>query len=223
MKLQELDPKERPREKALRQGLKALSNRELLAVLLQSGTKGKSALELADEVLGRCGTLARLMGMEPNDLMDICGIKEVRAMQLFAGIELSKRIVEEQVQQQEVRSPLDLVKWLQFCCGYALQEQFIVVYLDTHNRILHHQLLFLGTLDAAVVHPREIYKEALRRSAAHIICAHNHPSGEVSPSKADQEITKRIARSGEIVGISLLDHLIIGREQWFSFRQSGLL
>ena len=223
MKMQEIEPQLRPREKALRHGIAALSDRELLAVLLQSGTKGKSALELADEVLFRCGSLAKLMQMQPKDLMDITGIKEVRAMQLFAGIELSKRIAETSVQQEAVHTPADLVSWLQLRYGHEQQEHFIVVFLDVHNHILHHRTLFLGTLNASMVHPREIYKEALRCSACSIICAHNHPGGEVMPSQADLHVTKQIVQSGEIVGIPLLDHLIIGRDSWFSFRQRDLL
>lgn len=223
MKIQEIEPSLRPREKALRQGIATLSDRELLAVLLQSGTKGKSALELGDEVLRRCGSLARLMQMQPEDLMDITGIKEVRAMQLFAGIELSKRIVETRVQQVTIHAPEDLVSWLQLRYGHEQQEHFIVIFLDAHNHILHHQTLFLGTLNASTVHPREIYKEALRCSAGSIICVHNHPSGEVTPSQADLQATAQIAQSGEIVGIPLLDHLIIGTKEWFSFRQHALL
>ena len=159
MKIQEIEPQLRPREKALRHGIAALSDRELLAVLLQSGTKGKSALELADEVLFRCGSLAKLMQMQPKDLMDITGIKEVRAMQLFAGIELSKRIAETSVQQEAVHTPADLVSWLQLRYGHEQQEHFIVVFLDVHNHILHHRTLFLGTLNASMVHPRRSTKK----------------------------------------------------------------
>ncbi len=223
MKIQNLDPQERPREKALRFGLSSLSNRELLALLLQSGTKKKSALELADEVLEKCGALEKLMQMQPSDLMHLHGIKEVRAMQLFAGIELAKRINIQKVQHDPIHSVNDLIEWLQFNYGYEQQEHFIVVFLNQRNRIIHHQLLFLGTLHSSIVHPREIFKEAIRCSAGSIICVHNHPGGDASPSAADHTVTKHIAESGEIVGIPLLDHLIVTQQTWFSFRESGFL
>lgn len=223
MKIQELDPSERPREKALKQGLHILSNRELLAVLLQSGTRQKSVLELADEVLKYCGTLEKLMYMQPLDLMQISGIKQVRAMQLFAGIELAKRICTQEVEQRSVHCVQDLIHWLQLCYGYELQEHFVVIYLNQQNVILRHQRLFLGTLNSSTAHPREIFKEAMHCSAASIICVHNHPGGNAKPSLADQTLTKHIQKSGEIVGIPLLDHLIICKHAWFSFRESGLL
>lgn len=223
MKIQDLEPQERPREKALKRGIRSLSNRELLAVLLQSGTRKHDVLELADEVMALCGFLDRLMQMQPKDLMQIHGIKQVRAVQLFAGIELSRRIVEIRMERSFVHSPEDLVLWLKLQYGYAQQEHFAAVYLNQQNAVIHHQILFLGTLNAATIHPREIFKEAIRCSASALICAHNHPSGDVSPSSADKKVTETIAESGKIVGIPLVDHLIIGQNEWFSFRQSGLL
>ncbi len=223
MKLQEIDPQERPREKALRHGIESLSNRELLAVLLQSGTRQKSALDLADDVLRQCKTLDKLMQMDPRDLMHLHGIKEVRAIQLFAGIELAKRIQSQQVERYVVHTAEDLIGWLQLCYGHEQQEHFIAVYLNQRNCIIHHQVLFLGTLQASTVHPREIFKEALRYSASSIICVHNHPGGDPTPSLADRNVTRHIAQSGEMIGIPLLDHLIIAQQAWFSFRQSGLL
>lgn len=125
MKVREMSPDERPREKAKREGLSALSNRELIALLLQSGTKSKSVLELADEVLSLCGSLGELMYMDPNDLMEINGIKEVRAIQLFAGIELCRRIDRSSLEKVAICSPDDLVRWLRLSYGYAQQEHFI--------------------------------------------------------------------------------------------------
>lgn len=223
MKLQEIDPQERPREKALRYGIDSLSNRELLAVLLQSGTRQKSALDLADDVLRQCGTLDKLMQMDPRDLMHLHGIKEVRAIQLFAGIELAKRIRAQQVERYVVHTAEELIEWLQLCYGHEQQEHFIAVYLNQRNCIIHHQVLFLGTLQSSTVHPREIFKEALRCSASSVICVHNHPGGDPAPSLADRNVTTHIAQSGEMIGIPLLDHLIIAQQDWFSFRQSGLL
>lgn len=223
MKVREMSPDERPREKAMRDGLASLSNRELIALLLQSGTRSKSVLELADEVLSMCGSLSALMYMDPNDLMEISGIKEVRAIQLFAGIELCRRIDRSALDKSAVTSPDDLVRWLRLRYGYEQQEHFIVVYLSQQNVILHHQVLFIGTLNASMVHPREIFKEAMRHSASSIICAHNHPGGNVEPSLADQQVTRQIVACGKLVGIPLLDHIIVGPDAWYSFRQSGFI
>ena len=223
MKVREMSPDERPREKAKREGLSALSNRELIALLLQSGTKSKSVLELADEVLSLCGSLGELMYMDPSDLMEINGIKEVRAIQLFAGIELCRRIDRSSLEKVAICSPDDLVRWLRLSYGYAQQEHFIAVYLNQQNEILHHRVLFIGTLNASMVHPREVFKEAMRQSASSIICAHNHPGGSAEPSSADHHVTRQIVESGKIVGIPLMDHIIVSPNAWFSFRQSGFI
>ena len=223
MKVREMSPDERPREKAKREGLSALSNRELIALLLQSGTKSKSVLELADEVLSLCGSLGELMYMDPNDLMEINGIKEVRAIQLFAGIELCRRIDRSSLEKVAICSPDDLVRWLRLSYGSAQQEHFIAVYLNQQNEILHHRVLFIGTLNASMVHPREVFKEAMRQSASSIICAHNHPGGCAEPSSADHHVTRQIVERGKIVGIPLMDHIIVSPIAWLSFRQSGFI
>lgn len=151
MKIQDLEPQERPREKALKRGIRSLSNRELLAVLLQSGTRKHDVLELADEVMALCGSLDRLMQMQPKDLMQIHGIKQVRAVQLFAGIELSRRIVEIRMERSFVHSPEDLVLWLKLQYGYAQQEHFAAVYLNQQNAVIHHQILFFGNIECGNV------------------------------------------------------------------------
>ena len=139
------------------------------------------------------------------------------------GIELCRRIDRSSLEKVAICSPDDLVRWLRLSYGYAQQEHFIAVYLNQQNEILHHRVLFIGTLNASMVHPREVFKEAMRQSASSIICAHNHPGGSAEPSSADHHVTRQIVESGKIVGIPLMDHIIVSPNAWFSFRQSGFI
>ncbi|MEI3146934.1 MAG: DNA repair protein RadC [Merdibacter sp.] len=131
--------------------------------------------------------------------------------------------IERSLEKVAICSPDDLVRWLRLSYGYAQQEHFIAVYLNQQNEILHHRVLFIGTLNASMVHPREVFKEAMRQSASSIICAHNHPGGSAEPSSADHHVTRQIVESGKIVGIPLMDHIIVSPNAWFSFRQSGFI
>lgn len=224
MKLKELNKEERPREKAVEQGIEMLSNRELIAVLLRTGTRSMSALDVADELLGNFDHLGDMGKSGMSELMEISGVKVAKAVTLMAGFELGRRIAFDKVKQAStIQQPEDLVEWLNQQIGYEKQEQFIVVFLNQKNQVVNYQVMFKGTLTNASVHPREIFKEAMRLGCAKIMCAHNHPSGDATPSSADIELTKSIYECGRIAAIPLLDHIIVSRNSFTSFRQKRLI
>ncbi|MEG0469985.1 MAG: DNA repair protein RadC [Longicatena sp.] len=224
MKVKELNEKERPREKALQFGIQSLSNREVIALLLRTGSKKGSALELADEVLSAFESMGNLGKASLQDLMSIYGIKEVKAIELQAAFEIGRRIAYDKVQERvKIESPDDLISWLSQAIGYEKQEHFIVAFLNQRNQVISSKTLFVGTLTNASVHPREIFKEAMRIGCAKIICAHNHPSGDASASEADIAITRSINECGKIVSIPLLDHIIVSGNTFLSFRQKRLI
>lgn len=224
MKVKDLSLSERPREHALQDGIEALTNRELIAILLRSGTRKRSALEIADDVLNQSGNLGELGVSSIHSLMKIEGIKEAKALELQAAFELGRRISFEKVKQKGyVNQPQDIVDWLNQQIGFASQEHFIVLFLDQQNKIESYKTMFKGTMTSASVHPREIYKEALAKGCAKIICVHNHPSGNTEPSPADIAVTKAIEECGRITSIPLLDHIIVGKNSYTSFRQNQLI
>ena len=224
MKVKEMVMDERPREKAWNEGVEVLSNRELLALLLRSGTKDKNVLELADELLHLKTSLGELSGSDINELMKIKGIKKAKAMELSAAFELSRRISFDKLKNEiTIEHPTQIVKWLHQQIGYEQQECFIVLFLNQKNRIIKWKKMFVGTLTNAAVHPREIFKEAMRIGCVRIVCAHNHPSGDCSPSDADIEITKAIDACGKMISIPLLDHIIISRNDYCSLREMFII
>ncbi|MFJ7646200.1 DNA repair protein RadC [Lysinibacillus sp. NPDC097279] len=213
---------DRPRERLLRQGAKSLSNQELLAILLRTGTKEESVLVLANRVLNTFERLHQLKHATIEEMVAIKGIGEVKAIQLLAAIELGRRLSQKQNDDKyTVRSPQDAAAYLMPDMISLSQEHFVVLFLDVKNQIIHKKTIFIGGLNASIVHPREIFREAVKRSAASIICAHNHPSGVPTPSPEDIEVTKRIQEAGFIIGIELLDHIIIGDHQFTSLKEKG--
>lgn len=222
--VQELPRMERPREKAQRYGIRSLSNRELLAVILRSGIQGQSVLETADRLLMHCQGITGLARSNTKELMQIKGIREVKAIELQACFEIARRITRDGVMDKDViSSPDSLILWLQHELGSELQEQFMAVYLDAANQIVHYRVLFVGTLDSSMVFPREIFKEALLCNSSRIMLVHNHPSGVLSPSDADILMTRRIQRIGKLMEVEILDHLIVSQRDFFSFRGAGIL
>ena len=183
-----MEVEQRPREKALRYGLESLSDLELVALILQSGNKNRSVFEIASDVLKESEGLSKLMQMHVNTLMQIQGIREVKALQLLASVELSKRVIRSKVYHASIMRPEDVIEWFEFEYGSLPQECFIALYLDTKSKLISHRVLFKGTLNESVVHPREVFKEAFLQNANSVLIAHNHPSGDCTPSKADFEV-----------------------------------
>jgi len=220
MKINEVYELDRPREKLRQFGSKALSTTELLAILLRSGMQGKSALDLASELLQLSKGINGLSTLDYGMLMEIKGIKQAKACELMALVELSRRMAEEHALEVDIIDhPQSLITWLKKEMGSLQQEQFLVVFLNTKNHIIGYKVLFLGGLDRSIVHPREVYKQALKYSAARIIAVHNHPSGDVSPSENDHIVTRVLEEAGLTMGIPLLDHIIVSDRAYYSIRQ----
>jgi DNA repair protein RadC len=213
---------ERPRERLLVDGPASLSNHELLAILLRTGSKEESVLQLANRLLTQFEGLRMLKDATVEELTSMKGIGNTKAIQIMAAIELGRRMGRLRYDDRYIiRSPEDGAKFVMEDMRFLSQEHFVCLYLNTKNQVLHRQTIFIGSLNASIVHPREVYKEAFRRSAASIICIHNHPSGDPSPSKEDIEVTKRLSECGKIIGIELLDHLIIGDGKYVSLKEKG--
>ncbi len=220
--LRDVHLEDRPRERLMRQGAESLSNQELIAILLRTGTKEESVLVLANRVLTVFERLHYLKHATIEEMVAIKGIGEVKAIQLLAAIELGRRLAQKQDDEKfTIRSPQDAAAYLMPDMTSLNQEHFVVLFLNIKNQIIHRQTIFIGSLNASIVHPREIFREAVKRSAASIICAHNHPSGVPTPSAEDIDVTKRIEEAGYIMGIELIDHVIIGDHQFISLKEKG--
>lgn len=222
LKIKDVFEADRPRERLIRQGAESLSNQELLAIILRTGTKEESVLTLANRVLFEFEKLHALKHATLEELTKIKGVGEVKAVQLLATIELSNRLAKkEHDSRYTIRSPEDAAKLLMPEMSSLQQEHFVTLFLNTKNQVMHKQTIFIGSLNASIVHPREIFREAVKRSSACIICAHNHPSGSTAPSSEDIDVTARLKEAGEIIGIELVDHLIIGDQSFLSLKERG--
>ncbi len=215
---------ELPRERMMNQGLEALSNAELIAILLRTGSSGESVMNLANRVLGQVGGIREFLDTSLEELVKVRGIGMAKAVQLLAGIELGRRVAKTTPQERwAIRSPEDVSKLMMEEMRHLTQEHFVCLFLNTKNQVIAQHTIFIGSLNSSIVHPREVFKEAIRRSSASIICLHNHPSGDPTPSKEDIEVTKRLISAGQIIGIDLLDHVVIGDGRFCSLREKGLI
>ena len=226
--MKQLPEEQRPYEKCFTQGESALSDSELLAVILRSGTQGKNSLTLAQEILkvmekSSYPGLTGLLHISVQDLMKINGIGQVKAVQLKCIGELSKRIARNAARPQLVmNSPASIAAYYMEELRHEEQEVVICMMSDVKGHFLGDKILTRGTVTGSMVTPREIYMEALRRHAVSLILIHNHPSGDPTPSPDDVQITTRIYQAGELIGIHLLDHIVIGDQKYCSFREEGL-
>jgi DNA repair protein RadC len=225
VRISDLPSEERPRERLSRLGPAALSNEELLALLLRTGIPGESALDRARSLLATRGGLAGLAGSAPEELAAERGIGPTRASAIVAAIEIARRLPAASLAGRDLLNDPRLVKdYLRSAQADGGQERTGALYLNARNRLLKNDPeIYRGTLDRAVVEPREILRRALLGNAAAVILYHNHPSGDPTPSREDREFTRRLATAAEAVGVRLLDHIVVGREGCVSFRESGLL
>jgi DNA repair protein RadC len=215
---------ERPRERMIQSGAASLSNQELLAILLRTGTKSESVLQLSNRLLNQFDGLNLLKDASLEEITKTKGIGLAKAVQIMAAVEFGRRISNLAFDDRySIRSPEDGANYVMNDMRFLAQEHFVCLYLNTKNQVLHKQTIFIGSLNASIVHPREVFKEAFRRSAASIICIHNHPSGDPTPSREDIEVTKRLVECGRIIGIDILDHLIIGEKKFISLKEKGYL
>ncbi|WP_042146531.1 DNA repair protein RadC [Paucisalibacillus sp. EB02] len=218
-------PKEdRPRERLLNLGANHLSNQELLAILLGSGSRDESVMALANRLLMHFEGLKLLKDATIEELTAIKGIGSAKGVLILSALELGKRLSQYKPNERYViRSPEDGADYVMEELRNLNQEHFVVLFLNTKNQIIHRQTIFIGSLNASIVHPREVFREAVKRSAASIIVAHNHPSGDPTPSQEDIHVTRRLAESGKMIGIELLDHLVIGDRNFVSLKEKGYL
>lgn len=215
---------ERPREKLLTQGVAFLSDAELIAIFLRVGVTGKSAVDLARDLLNRFGSLNGIFSASLVEICDVHGMGESKYCQLQAIFEMSRRALNEEMQTQALFNSTEKVSdYLKLKIGRYDREVFMVMFLDTQHRMIADEILFSGSLTQASVHPREVVKRALHYNAASVILAHNHPSGVVVASDADQQLTQSLLQALALVDVQVLDHVIVSENQRFSFAENGLL
>jgi len=212
---------DRPRERLLKHGVKALSNEELVAILLKTGTKSVDVMTLARLILSKISTMQDLEDLSLSDLTRIHGIGTVKAMELLASIELGKRLNVSRIEnRKKMNHPKRIFDEMSSLFEHKSQEQFYALYLDHKKNLIEKKLLFVGTVNMSVVHPREIFKYAYLNSASFIICVHNHPSGDPTPSIQDVAITENLYQVGNLQQIYVIDHIIIGNT-YYSFYENG--
>ena len=222
--IRDLPEEERPREKLLAFGAEALSNAELLAILLRTGSARESAVQLAARLLSRSGGLRLLPGLSLEEMEEIKGLGPAKAVQIKAALELGRRLATLPPEEaQSITSPQRAAAIFMEQLRYRRKEHFMILLLNTKNHVISKEEISVGSLNASIVHPREIFNIPLRKSAASVILVHNHPSGDPSPSQEDLEVTRRLVEAGNILGIAIRDHLIIGDGCYFSFKEKGLL
>lgn len=215
---------DRPRERLLRVGPEALSSTELISIILRTGVQGQTALSLANAVLQFFGGLRGIASASTQDLASHRGVGPAKAVQLKAAIELGKRAVMlEPTDLVQINGPGDVADLLMGEMRYLDKEHFKVVLLNAKHRVIDIVTVSVGCLDSSLVHPREVFKECLRRNSARVIMVHNHPSGDPTPSYDDIAITQRLASSGLILGIDVLDHIIVGDNRYSSLKELGLM
>lgn len=222
-KIREMPLHERPRERLARHGAEALSSVELLAIILRTGTRKMSALDLANGLL-KSYNLKKLSQLSVAELSRLQGIKAAKACQIAACFELAKRLCNYNAEPRpKIKNSQDVYALLSPHASGLKKECFKCLYLSTKNQLLKEETISVGTLNASVVHPREVFRGAIQESAASIILVHNHPSGDPQPSNDDIELTKKLFESGKLIGINVLDHVIIGDGQFASLKEMGII
>ncbi|MFW6237727.1 MAG: RadC family protein [Halanaerobiales bacterium] len=222
--IKELPENERPREKLLKNGTENLSNAELIALIIRTGNRERTAVELAQDILNHFGGLKSLVDLSVEEIQQIKGVGKAKAAEILAVVELYKRLsVSNKESRVVVNGPQDAANLVQPELRYLKQEVFRLVLLDVKNQVISVPQISKGGLNSSIVHPREVFRRAIKRSSAAIILAHNHPSGIPDPSSEDIEITRNLIEAGQIVGIEVLDHIIIGNSNFISMKQEGYI
>lgn len=222
--IRDLPEEVRPRERLLSEGAKNLSTTELLAIIIRTGTSALTAIQVSDLLLKHFGNLDLIAQAEIEEISVIKGIGQTKAIQIKAALELGTRLLTLKARERKgVRSAGDIFDLLNPTMRYLDREHFKAVLLDTKNQVLKVKDISIGSLNASIVHPRELFKAAIKVSSAAIILAHNHPSGDPSPSPEDLEITKRLWEGGQILGIKILDHIIIGDNRYVSLKEKKII
>ncbi len=222
--IKEIPPEERPRERFLKYETESIQSHELIAIILRTGSKNESVLDLSKRVMYKFTNLKDLANSNVSDLLKIKGIGKSKAIELKAAFELGKRAYNETFSEGvKLTSPESIYLYLKDQLEMKTQEHFIALYLNTKAELIKKETLFVGSLNSSLVHPREIFKHAVINSAASIIIVHNHPSGDPTPSKNDIEVTRVIHQNSLMMDIKLVDHIVIGRNKYFSFKEKGII
>jgi len=222
--IKEIPVEERPRERFLKYPTKTIANHELIAIILRTGSRKESVIELSKRILYKYDSLKALSNTTVKDLMKIKGIGNSKAIELLSAFELGKRVMKESFNTQvKLHTPEAIYLYLKDDLEMKTQEHFIALYLNTKGELLKKETLFIGSLNSSLIHPRELFKHAVLNSAATIIVSHNHPSGDPTPSKADIDITKILYKNSIMMDIELLDHIIIGKDRYYSFKEKGII
>lgn len=222
--IRDLPEDQRPRERLAAEGPEVLDDSSLLAILLRTGTRRVSAIALAQQLLERFGGLRGVASASVHELSQISGLGLAKAAQLKAALELGKRVSTRPAEPApEIRSPADAARCVMERLRYEKKEKFVVLLLNARSRLIRISTVSVGTLTANLVHPREVFAEAITNGAECIILVHNHPSGEPTPSKEDRDITERLYHAGELMGVKVADHIIIGEGKFLSMAQEGLM
>jgi len=211
-----------PRERLLQHGPQALRHDELLAVIMQSGGRNASVFDLSRRILQEVGGIFGLLDVDVTELRQISGIGLAKALQISAAVELGRRIVRKSTDSKlQIRSADDAAEYVMDRLRHLKKEHFMTLHLDTKHGVIGEEIVSVGSLDASIVHPREIFKTAVKRSASAILCIHNHPSGDPTPSPEDVAVTRRLCEAGRLLGIDVLDHLVIGDGRYVSLKAQG--
>ncbi|MGX5790696.1 RadC family protein [Staphylococcus equorum] len=222
MRINELADNQKPRERLLNHGASNLSHAELLAILINTGRKGSSSIDIANELLKSVDNLKELKMLSISDLNKIKGVGLYKALILKAAFELGERMHSGSVDDKvQISSPKDVADFMMGKMEHLTQEKFIALFLNSKNVIIKQKTIFVGTLNSSIVHPREIFSEAIKCASNAIIVLHNHPSGDVMPSNEDIKSTERLKKCGQVLGIDLLDHIIIGDHTYLSMVEEG--
>ena len=213
-----------PREKALNYGIKSLTNEELLALIIKTGYRNLDVFHLANSLLEKAGGFENLLALNYEELIEIKGIKNAKALEILAILEVARRLSDiEKVEEDEMNSPDKIIDYLRFNVGFSNQEEFLAVFLNNAGKIIKSEILFKGSKNASIVGIDEILRKAILSKASGIIVCHNHPSGNVEPSRADLQLTDNLRRACEMFNIRLLDHIIISKNSYYSFKQANRL
>lgn len=222
--IKEIHQDNRPMEKLLNYGVDSLSNVELLAILIGSGTKGRNAIDLASHILNGDSKDKFLLYMTVENLMSFKGIALTKATRIKAGLELGKRLGKmDSFDKISLNNPETVAEYLYKYYRDSLKEEFLIILLDTKNKPISVESISIGTINKSIVHPRDVFRQAINRNANSIILAHNHPSGDPSPSNEDLDVTNRLIEAGKLVGINVVDHVIVGSNRYISLREKNLV
>ena len=221
MRIKDISKENRPRERLEKNGVHVLSDAELLAIIFKTGNKQENAVEMSDRLISKYG-IGKLNELSLKELQEIDGIGPAKSMQIKALFEFNKRHNLSKVNNLPIKTAKDVFLYAFEKLSNNKKEHFMVLHLDTKNKIIKDEIISIGTLNASIIHPREVFKSAIKESANSIILVHNHPSGDSEPSVEDKEITEKLMEAGEILNIKVLDHVIIGKDNYHSFKENTL-